>query len=81
MKKLFLVLTFLIINVLFSGYAFAGVNEPGGASIKGQCAGSFKHYHKKHIEKSLKLIKEKKAVFENTKHYQENWKKYSKSIF
>ena len=24
---------------------------------------------------------EKKAVLENTKHYQENWKKYSKSIF
>ena len=24
---------------------------------------------------------EKKAVFENTKHYQNNWKKYSKSIF
>ena len=24
---------------------------------------------------------EKKAIFENTKHYQDNWKKYSKSIF
>ena len=24
---------------------------------------------------------EKKAVLENTKHYQNNWKKYSKSIF
>ena len=24
---------------------------------------------------------EKQAVFENTKHYQDNWKKYSKSIF
>jgi len=24
---------------------------------------------------------EKKAVFENTKHYQDSWKKYSKSIF
>ena len=24
---------------------------------------------------------EKKAVFENTKHYQDNWKKYSKAIF
>ena len=24
---------------------------------------------------------EKKAVEENTKHYQDNWKKYSKSIF
>ena len=24
---------------------------------------------------------EKKAVFNNTKHYQDNWKKYSKSIF
>ena len=26
-------------------------------------------------------IEEKKAVAENTKHYQDNWKKYSKSIF
>ena len=25
--------------------------------------------------------KEKKAVLENTKHYQDNWKKYSKSVF
>jgi len=24
---------------------------------------------------------EKKDILENTKHYQENWKKYSKSIF
>ena len=24
---------------------------------------------------------EKKAVLENTKHYQDNWKKYSKSVF
>ena len=24
---------------------------------------------------------EKKAIIENTKHYQDNWKKYSKSIF
>ena len=24
---------------------------------------------------------EKKAVFKNTKYYQDNWKKYSKSIF
>ena len=24
---------------------------------------------------------EKKAVLENTKHYQDNWKRYSKSIF
>ena len=24
---------------------------------------------------------EKKAVWENTKHYQDNWKKYSESIF
>ena len=81
MKKIFLIFTFLILNVLFSGNTYAGVNEPGVSSIKGQCAGAFKHYHKKHIEKSLKLIKEKKAVFENTKHYQDNWKKYSKSIF
>jgi len=33
--------------------------------------------------RSLALIaeEEKKAVMENTKHYQDNWKKYSKSIF
>ena len=24
---------------------------------------------------------EKKAIIENTKHYQDNWKRYSKSIF
>jgi carbonic anhydrase/acetyltransferase-like protein (isoleucine patch superfamily) len=24
---------------------------------------------------------EKKAVLKNTKHYQDNWKKYSKSVF
>ena len=28
-----------------------------------------------------KTEEEKKAVFENTKHYQDNWKKYSKSVF
>ena len=27
------------------------------------------------------VTEEEKAVFENTKHYQDNWKKYSKSIF
>ena len=63
MKKVFLIFTFLILNVLFSGYAYAGVNEPGVESIKGQCAGAFKHYHKTHIKKSLKLIKEKKTNF------------------
>ena len=48
---------------MFSGNTYAGVNEPGVSSIKGQCAGAFKHYHKKHIKKSLKLIKEKKTNF------------------
>ena len=57
MKKLLFI---LVLSVLFNGYAYAGVNEPGVTSIKGQCAGAFKHYHKKHIKKSLKLIKEKK---------------------
>ena len=60
MKKIFLIFTFLILNILFSGNTYAGVNEPGVESIKGQCAGAFKHYHKTHIKKSLKLIKEKK---------------------
>ena len=63
MKKIFLIFTFLILNVLFSGNTYAGVNEPGVSSIKGHCAGAFKHHHKKHIEKSLKLIKEKKTNF------------------
>ena len=63
MKKIFLIFTFLILNVLFSGNTYAGVNEPGVTSIKGRCAGAFKHYHKKHIKKSLKLIKEKKTNF------------------
>ncbi len=56
MKKISLIFTFLILNVLFSGNTYAGVNEPGVTSIKGRCAGAFKHY-------------------------QDNWKKYSKSIF
>ena len=60
MKKIFLIFTFIILNVLFSGNTYAGVNEPGVAAIKGHCAGAFKHYHKKQIKKSLKLIKEKK---------------------
>ena len=63
MRKIFLIFTFLILNVLFSGNTYAGVNEPGVTSIKGRCAGAFKHYHKKHIKKSLKLIKEKKTNF------------------
>ena len=63
MKKIFLIFTFLILNVLFSGNTYAGVNEPGVSSIKGHCAGAFKHNHKKHIEKSLKQIKEKKTNF------------------
>ena len=45
MKKIFLIFTFLILNVLFSGNTYAGVNEPGVTSIKGRCAGAFKHYH------------------------------------
>ena len=63
MRKIFLIFTFLILNVLFGGYAYAGVNEPGVTSIKGECAGAFKYYHKKHIKKSLKKIKEKKTNF------------------
>ena len=60
---MFLIFTFLTLNVLFSGNTYAGVNEPGVTSIKGECAGAFKHYHKKHIKKSLKQIKEKKTNF------------------
>ena len=29
----------------------------------------------------INIPNEKKAITENTKHYQNNWKKYSKSIF
>ena len=60
MIKIFLFFTFLTLNVLIGENTYAGVNEPGVESIKGQCAGAFKHYHKTHIKKSLKLIKEKK---------------------
>ena len=60
MKK---ILWIVVLGLLLSGNAYAGVNEPGVMSIKGQCAGAFKHYHKKHIEKSLKKIKEKKTNF------------------
>ena len=51
MKKIFLIFTFIILNVLFSGNTYAGVNEPGVSSIKGHCAGALKHYHKKQIKK------------------------------
>ena len=33
------------------------------------------------LASSLLTDEEKKDVYENTRHYQENWKKYSKSIF
>ena len=56
MKKFLLI---LVLSVLFSGNAYAGVNEPGVTSIKGECAGAFKYYYKKNIEKSLKKIKER----------------------
>ena len=49
-------------------------------------APSFIGDHATVIGASGKVIREvteeeKKAVIENTKHYQDNWKKYSKSIF
>ena len=53
MKKL---LGIIILGLLLSGNAYAGVNEPGFTSIAG-CE-ALKYHHKKHIKKHLKeLIK------------------------
>ena len=60
MKKLFLI---LVLSVLFSGNAFAGVNEPGVTSIAG-CDKSLKYQFKKikkNIQKNLK--KKNKLLF------------------
>ena len=54
MKKL---LGILVLGLLFSGNAYAGVNEPGVTSIAG-CDRGLKFQHKKLIKKHLKeLIK------------------------
>ena len=58
MKKLFLI---LLLNVLFSGNAYAGVNEPGVTPMRGKCAGAIKYYHKKYIKKHLDELKKKKT--------------------
>ena len=59
MKKLFLI---LVLSVLFSGNAFAGVNEPGVTSIAG-CDKSLKYQFKKIKKKHSKEFKEKKQTF------------------
>ena len=51
----------MVLSLLFSGNAYAGVNEPGVTSIKGQCAGAFKFYHEKHIKNNLNELKKKKT--------------------
>ena len=54
MKKL---LGIIVLGLLFSVKAYAGVNEPGFTSIAG-CDRGLKYHHKKHIKKHLKeLIK------------------------
>ena len=54
MKK---ILGIVVLGFLFSGNAYAGVNEPGVTYISG-CDKAFKYYHKKLIKKYLKeLIK------------------------
>ena len=59
MKKLFLI---LVLSVLFSGNAFAGVNEPGVTSIAG-CDKSLKYQFKKIKKKHSKEFKKKKQTF------------------
>ena len=56
MKKFFLI---LVLSVLFSGNAYAGVNEPGVTSIAG-CEKALNLQHEKYIKNHLKeLIKKK----------------------
>ena len=60
MKKL---LGIIALGLLFSGNAYAGVNEPGVTSIAG-CDKGLKFQHEKLIKKHLKeLIKKIKLVF------------------
>jgi len=60
MKK---ILGIIVLGLLLSGNAYAGVNEPGVTSIAG-CDRGLKIQHKKLIKKHLKeLIKKNKLVF------------------
>ena len=57
MKKL---LGIVVLGLLLSGNAYAGVNEPGFTSIAG-CDGGLKFQHKKLIKKHLKELIKKKS--------------------
>ena len=55
MKKL---LGIIVLSLLLSGNAYAGVNEPGVTSIAG-CDKSLKYQYKKFIKKHLKKLSKK----------------------
>ena len=58
MKKFFLI---LILGMLFSGNAYAGVNEPGVTSIAG-CEKALNLQHEKYIKNHLKELTKKKQT-------------------
>jgi hypothetical protein len=61
MKKL---LGILVLGLLLSGNAYAGVNEPGFAPISDwQCSESFSKEHEKLRKAYLKSDKKKQVVF------------------
>ena len=55
MKKL---LGIMVLGLLLSGNAYAGVNEPGVTSIAG-CDKSLKYQYKKFVKKHLKKLSKK----------------------
>ena len=60
MKK---ILAIMVLGLLLSGNAYAGVNEPGITSIAG-CEKALNLQHEKYIKNHLKeLIKKNKLVF------------------
>ena len=61
MKKLFLGI--VVLGLLLSGNAYAGVNEPGFAPISEQCSESFSKEHEKFKKIYLKSDKKKQVVF------------------
>ena len=61
MKKLFLGI--VVLGLLLSGNAYAGVNEPGFAPISEQCSESFSKEHEKLKKIYLKSDKKKQVVF------------------
>ena len=63
MKKL---LGIMVLGLLFSVKAYAGVNEPGVTSIAG-CDRALKYQHKKLIKKYLKELIKKNSSYKDTR--------------